>query len=314
MLILITGILPTVAQEAKRERETEMLFRGRQIVSAIARYQIIAARRANQPSQPGVPGAVAFALWPSSLDVLVNGINVRGLTSKVHLLRPSAVKDPLNKNAPWKPVGFGDPALREFLEAYFEYIGRTMPPQIRIKYLGTTIDLGNENEKNQAHTSSQGTLGGSGASTGFSQTFSDSGTTSGFGQAFSPGQGNQRVNFLFGVVSASKDRPIRDYYGLERYNQWVFAYIPDLQAMPPTGDQQIQMLSREIIFPSDSLSLNQLGGGFGIAGFNPSVGSVGSGAGSGVGGGSANSGQKPTGGSGGQAGTSQQSPQQSPRR
>ncbi len=244
MLILITGILPSVAQQVKRERETEMLFRGRQIVDAIARYRILLTRAGTALGQPGQPGAqapttavVGFG-WPQSLDQLVEGVNIRGSTNKVRLLRPSALKDPMNPNGSWRSVGFNDPALREFLESYFDSMGQPLsawPAQFRTQYLGTTIELGGEEQSRRTTR-----------------------TRSAFGGVFDDGE--NRPNFLFGVVSESEEPPLRDYYGLERYDQWVFAYIPELQSVRATGDKEIEMLSREIIFPTDPLSQVQYGG------------------------------------------------------
>jgi hypothetical protein len=256
LLILITGILPSVAQEAKRERETEMLFRGRQIVDGIARYRILLARSGSvagvqqgvqQGVQPGVQSRtgtpVAGLGWPQSLQQLADGINLRGSTRRVRVLRPFALKDPMNHDGPWKPVGFNDPALREFLKAYFEAQGQSLaawPPQFRVQYLGATVDLGDKDDESQ---DSQKTAR----------------LRSAFGGVFNDGEENKRPNFIFGVVSENAEQPLRDYYGLERYDQWVFAYIPELQSVSASNDEQVRMLSREILFPTDPLALVQLG-------------------------------------------------------
>jgi hypothetical protein len=258
MLILITGILPSVAQQMKRERETEMLFRGRQIVDAVARYRLLLSRGGIQvgapgPPQGGAPGVpiqpgtpvVGFG-WPQSLEQLAEGIPLRGSTRRVRLLRSFALKDPMNKNAPWKGVGYNDPALREFLEAYFEASGQTLSmwvPQFRNQYLAVTIDLGDKDREKRDRPDSTK-------------------TRSAFGGVFSDDQ-NERTNFIFGAVSESTERPLRDYYGLERYDQWVFAFIQNLPPITTTGDQQIQMLTREIMFPSDPLAFTFTWGGGG---------------------------------------------------
>ncbi|MCS6804528.1 MAG: hypothetical protein RMM98_13950 [Acidobacteriota bacterium] len=249
-LVLAAGIAPSVAQELRRERETEMLFRGQQIVDAIGRYRILAQRimaaggaEQQPPVVPGgqaVPGAVGFG-WPQSLEQLVDGVNVRGSTRKVRLLRPFALKDPVNGNKPWRPVGFNDEALREFLEAYFETMGQPLsvwPPQFRMQYLGNTVELGR---------------GDSGSARGRAP--------SAFRGPATDGQDAQ-PRYIFGVVSESDEEPLRDYYGLERYNRWVFAFIPELQSVPADMDKQIEMLSREVIYPTDPLALRQLGGAF----------------------------------------------------
>ncbi|RMG46049.1 MAG: hypothetical protein D6723_17610 [Acidobacteria bacterium] len=236
MLILLTGILSTVAHEVKREREAEMLFRGRQIVEAIARYQLLMGRFRRRVGRR--PPLVGGGMWPQSLEQLAEGITLPGSTRRVRLLRPSALRDPMTKEGEWRPVGYGDPALREFLEAYYDYIGRTIPPQVRLTYLGASVALGDEQERRP-----------SGAGPSASEQRS-TGQRRGGDQGESGEESKPR--FLFGVVSRSQERPIRDYYGLERYNQWVFAYIPQLPIVAEE-EKRLQMLAREIIFPSDPL-------------------------------------------------------------
>jgi hypothetical protein len=50
---------------------------------------------------------------------------------------------------------------------------------------------------------------------------------------------------------------MRDFYDLERYDQWAFVYIPGLPEA--TGDLRIEMATRQIMFPSDPLSLRVSG-------------------------------------------------------
>ena len=69
-----------------------------------------------------------------------------------------------------------------------------------------------------------------------------------------------KPRFVFGVVSENKQTPLRDYYGLERYDQWVFAYIPELRSVAVPEDKRLEMLSREYMFPTDPLAVPQFGG------------------------------------------------------
>jgi len=250
MLILITGILPSIAEVLKRERETEMLFRGRQIVQAIQRYQMLARLRGHESVQPGIGGVQMFGPWPTSLEQLAGGITLRGSTQQVHLLRKSALQDPMNRNQPWEPVSRGHPALERFLEAYYDSIGQTMSPQLRFLYLGTTVDFGDEEDERERSEPPR-------LPTGRSAVRDRSGEVA-LGQATDlgqPGPDGSGPKFIFGVVSGSPAVSMRIYYDLERYDQWAFVYIPELPPVPPNSDQYIEMLAREVVFPSDPLSL-----------------------------------------------------------
>jgi hypothetical protein len=285
MLILVTGILPSVAQELKRERETEMLFRGKQIVEAVARYQVLSRQRVGQGRgpQPGIGGFQGFGPWPDSLEQLADGVTLPP-NRRVRLLRRSALLDPANQNKPWELVDRGHPALRDFLEAYYETVGQRMPPQIRLVYLGSTVDFGDEEEPRGRGTREPGSQGARGL--GRSPAF-------GLGQLGQDQEG-ERPQFIFGVVSGSQEKAMRDFYGLERYDQWAFVFVPGLPEV--TGDQRIDMLARQIVFPSDPLSLRTsgMGGGMMTFGQRPPVGPGGPGSGAGGPGGPP-SGQKPGG-------------------
>jgi type II secretory pathway pseudopilin PulG len=109
--ILIAGYVPHLARQMQREREEELLFRGQQIVEAIAQYVQMTGR------------------YPSSLEELVRGFSIqtpRGMR-RVRFLRPSALRDPMTTEE-WKLVRPGDPVLRRFVEAYLESIGQPAPP------------------------------------------------------------------------------------------------------------------------------------------------------------------------------------------
>jgi type II secretory pathway pseudopilin PulG len=264
LLILVTGVLPSIAQEVKRERETEMLFRGKQIVQAIQRYQMLMRFRARAGVQQGV--IQGFGPWPTSLEELADGITLPGGTQRVRLLRKSALQDPMSRNEPWKLVGRGHPALERFLEAYYESVGQTMTPQVRFLYLGTTVDLGDK-EDEQDKREQPGSRASRPAARGRSGRFTLSPISTGPGQE----QEGEEPKYVFGVVSGSPEKPMRDYYSLEQYDHWAFVYIPELPSIPPTSDEYIEMLTREIVFPSDPLSLRMSGFGGGGVPFAPTT-------------------------------------------
>ena len=75
-LILTTAAAPTLQREMQREKEEEMLWRGQQVVVALSRYR-----------------AFRGGVFPTDLKELVEGIDING--KKLHLLRPSAICDPM---------------------------------------------------------------------------------------------------------------------------------------------------------------------------------------------------------------------------
>jgi hypothetical protein len=81
MLIGSEIVLRNLAVEAKRERETEMIWRGNEYVRAIRLYY----RKTGH--------------YPSSIDDLNKGL------PNLHFLRPSALKDPLNRtDGSWRLI------------------------------------------------------------------------------------------------------------------------------------------------------------------------------------------------------------------
>ncbi|MGH9936845.1 MAG: pilus assembly FimT family protein, partial [Blastocatellia bacterium] len=105
-MILTTAAAPTLRQEMQREKEEEMLWRGQQVAFAIKRYRDIPGRN---------------RAFPTDLSELVKGIDLGG--KKIHLLRPSAMCDPMTPCAGetnWRMVHPGDPLPKELLDGILE--------------------------------------------------------------------------------------------------------------------------------------------------------------------------------------------------
>src|SRR5215475_7232112 len=100
-LILTTAAAPKLQREMQREKEEEMLWRGQQVVVALSRYR-----------------AFRGGVFPTDLKQLVEGIDING--KKLHLLRPSAICDPMTpceEETNWRTINPGDPLTKELLEA-----------------------------------------------------------------------------------------------------------------------------------------------------------------------------------------------------
>ena len=109
-LILTTVAAPQVKKETQREREEEMLWRGEQVASGIARYF-----RDNGGRWP---------LGEKGMRNLVEGIQSASQigAKKKKYLRPSALCDPMTPCSSgtinWRLVYQGDPLASELYQAY----------------------------------------------------------------------------------------------------------------------------------------------------------------------------------------------------
>src|SRR5262245_20176465 len=95
-LILTTAAAPALQREMQREKEEEMLWRGQQIAVALKNFR-------------GLRGG----LFPTDLKELVEGIDLNG--KKLHLLRPSAICDPMTpceEETNWRTINPGDPPTK----------------------------------------------------------------------------------------------------------------------------------------------------------------------------------------------------------
>jgi len=238
MAILIAGYVPHLVRQMQREREEEMLFRGQQIVEAIAQYVQLTGR------------------YPASLEELVRGFVLqtpRG-TRRVRFLRPSALIDPMT-NEEWKVVRPGDPVLRRFVEAYLETIGQPANPML-LQFLqpGAMITLPGRSRSmpapsGRARTPMPPRAVGPEAMGGL---------TGGLPTSPSVVQGEGGVGPILGVVSKSEKKSVRVYYGLDRYSDWPFVFIPVLPVA--AGEARVRAVLNPVMFPSDPLARLLQGG------------------------------------------------------
>lgn len=198
-LILMTAAAPTLKQEMQREKEEEMFWRGQQVVVAINRYR-------------GFRGGA----FPTNLKELVDGVDLGG--RKLHLLRPSAICDPMTPcedETNWRLVNPGDPLPKELLEAIIisqEKSQMPINPQ-GLQELARFAQMGAVNLPGQpADTQLDGVIGPvenqeGGASSGNS----------------TPGA------MIIGVVSKKSGKMFRPYFGIEEYDHALF--FPNVPVM-----------------------------------------------------------------------------------
>jgi hypothetical protein len=177
--------------EMQREKEEEMFWRGQQIAVAIERYRVFRG------------GA-----FPTRLEDLVEGVDIG--VKRLHLLRPSAICDPMSPcdgESNWRPVNPGDPLARELLEAIIIFQEKSLTPinPQGLQELARFAQLGGVKLPGQSDTQLDGVN-----TTAENQ---EGAAASGDG---TPGA------MIIGVVSKKSGKMFRTYYGIEEYDHALF--------------------------------------------------------------------------------------------
>jgi type II secretory pathway pseudopilin PulG len=173
---------PSIRQQAQREREIETIFRGEEVAEAIRLYYSYQLRN----SRRGINAL------PTSIDNLREGVTVG--TKKVQLLRASAARDPLSDSGEWTLIQPRSAPLSDFTRAVMLFAGNVRP---------TTTDLQLRDIEQDMAPPVLPTLG---LSTSTSASNSSPTSTGPF----------------IGVASASTNNSILTYYGIDRYDGWIF--------------------------------------------------------------------------------------------
>lgn len=264
MTVLAVGMavaIPDAKVQARRQLEIEMMYRGEQMAEAIARYYSGGGK---------VPPAGLIVKSPpppygylTELRKLRDGITIG--TQQVYLARASAYIDPLTGDE-WEPIRIGDPRLRKFFRAWVQATGRQLPP-IYASYMGgnaivdTTSkpadgqpgaddadddededldedgDLDEDDEEDEEDEEEDGArLGPTSGSPFVTVAYQEDGprvleptrrpAESVFGNTRSTGP-------IIGVVSKARGSSVRTRFGMGKYEEMIFIYIPPLPQGPP---------------------------------------------------------------------------------
>ena len=174
---------PNILQQSQREHEKEAIFRGEEVADAIRNYYKLR----------GVRGDAGL---PTSIDQLMEGVQIPNRTKKLQVLRASAARDPLTSSGEWRLVGPRTQRLVDFERAVIVYTGGILPTPQDAQIA--------ELQRNTAPV-----LGGL-INTGTPlSTSSDADDTTSTGP-------------FVGVSSSSKRNAVITYYGIDPHNQWIF--------------------------------------------------------------------------------------------
>lgn len=199
VVLAAAAAAPSAQFQSQRENEEEAIYRGLQVAHAIESFA-------------NMKGGLAPQNLPTKLEELTNEINFNG--RPLHLVRSAAMVDPLT-NKDWKPVRLGDPIVKDFARAFMQEMARqqtanmasggtaaqqtqTIPALLTMAMQVGGISVTNLNSDEETLTSRGSSM------TGFSL------------------GGDSDSRPIIGVISTSKKKMIRNYYGVESYDKAIF--------------------------------------------------------------------------------------------
>jgi type II secretory pathway pseudopilin PulG len=210
ILIALAVAAPRIAADIQRDREDELIHRGKQYIRAVKLYY------------------KKFNRYPSSIDQLENTNNIRFLRKRYI--------DPMTGKDDWKIIHFGEAHVKA-MGLFGQPIqnagtagssvlggtpGLTSNPLANTSSFGGTSSIGGStstssttSSSSSTGTDSSGTSGTTGTST------STPGSTSPFGSG--PTLGGAP---MVGVVSKNTKASIKEYKQQKHYNEWEFVYDP----------------------------------------------------------------------------------------
>jgi type II secretory pathway pseudopilin PulG len=210
-LIVMAAAMPQLKFESQREREEEMLWRGQQIAIALQRYTQANGTR-----------------LPNSLEELVEGNTVMG-GKKIHYLRPHALCDPMypcsSGKSNWRLVRRGDPVINSMISSLEAYREKKKDFPVLVNQLTQSI---NWLRAQAPQVVLPGQPGNPGLQGGLAPNPQPPPPDQ---QNQNPNQGDENDSQLgfrteqgpiVGVVSRSKERPIRTILDIENYDKELF--------------------------------------------------------------------------------------------
>lgn len=222
MGIMLAGLAPNVQFQVRRDKEAELLYRGAQMAKAIAMYY--------NNGKPGVMNVRQCQAQPRGCLTDLQKIKEPYMVgvNEIKLVRLSATIDPMN-SSDWEPVRLRDPRLMTVLQAYTSDTGFLVPTSyFEMAALPTPLMRAPQDPNTPPPTNPQtgdpGNPGDPGDPVDPPDPFA-----SFFDNNSGPGPSNLPI---IGVAPKIKGPSVRTLYGLDRYEQWVFIFIPPISNNP----------------------------------------------------------------------------------
>jgi type II secretory pathway pseudopilin PulG len=215
--ILLVGLSEAVVNWQKamqREREEELIFRGKQYIRAIGLWQ----RK--------FPGTL-----PTTIDALLNTNNTRFLRKRW--------KDPITNSEEWRLIKMNPDGTISGLTIVPSSVGTRDVNIPGAPTAGQRSSMGNPLSLSQTSGSSAGTqLGGQGLASQSNPLNMGSVQASDPRRSTLQGSGSPVLGGIVGVASKSEKESLKTYNGRSKYNEWEFYFIP--RAPTQTGVPQGQ--------------------------------------------------------------------------
>jgi hypothetical protein len=262
-IVLVSSVVPNVKMQVQREKEAELIYRGNQMAKAIARYYGV---RTLRPLQLQVPPPYGYLL---DLKKLRDGVTIG--VQEIKFARASEMIDPM-ANIEWEPVRARDPRINKVLQAYAAESGQIIPPSYLLLAGPPTKSVlkpaGTSGDSSGSQSGSTGLQPGQviGSQQGSQTGGTGSGQPAG-GVVVTPGKKSQDLDDddddddvndplahlfgsdssgpgkstvpIIGVAPKLKGQALKPLYGLDRYEDWVFIYMPVPQGVGPANPNQI---------------------------------------------------------------------------
>ena len=180
LALFALAVAPRVQQQTQRDWEKEALFRGPQVGDAISAYY----------RSRGANGVNAL---PTSMDQLLEGVQIPGRTKRLQILRPSAARDPLSSDGEWRLIGPTSQDFRGFVQDLTLYTGG-VPPAPRPEFGGLANLIPRMSNVLEMESTAPG---------GESSSLDASGP-------------------FIGVASRSQRDSVISFFGIERHDGWIF--------------------------------------------------------------------------------------------
>ena len=181
LALFALAVAPRVQQQTQREWEKEAIFRGDQVSEAIRAYY----------RSRGSQGVNAL---PTSMDQLLEGVQIPGRTKRLQILRPSAATDPLSSDGEWRLIGPTSQDFRGFVQSLTLYTNG-VPPVPRQEFAALASLMPRVSNVLDVES------------------------------APAPGSDNTSPDAsgpFIGVASRSQRDSVISFFGIERHDEWIF--------------------------------------------------------------------------------------------